>query len=376
MAGFNNDIVVAQTGMRIGDTTISSSEQASVQFSDPGADVALLIRNTSNSANSRAFQKIQSENADCWTQWTIGVGRTWALGIDQSDSNNLRLTSIASGSSDPSTGTPYIIASSNPAASPPGILFPLQIVHVNTSAVGGQVQFEVKNDDQSNPASDAIISARVGLNAGATSGNPFLSLAIENITEVGFALDNADEDALKMMIGAGSADAIVEANIFEEVTQEGEVTFPLTPCFLAFLSATANNVTGAGSLYNIVYNAEIFDQNSDFSTATGVFTAPITGRYSFQFGAQVQGLGPLNTNSIFRIQTSNRRILTSSLDIGGPRSSLNAYVMNGSCIIEMDAADIAFITVIVFNGAANTVDIGGEATGLFMITFFSGKLEA
>ena len=50
--------------------------------------------------------------------------------------------------------------------------------------------------------------------------------------------------------------------------------------------------------------------------------------------------------------------------------------MMGSCITDMDAADTATIDVIVFNGAGDTVDVGGEPTGAFMITFFSGNLEA
>lgn len=76
----------------------------------------------------------------------------------------------------------------------------------------------------------------------------------------------------------------------------GEVTKPLQPAFSARLATNAFNVTGDGTVYTIVYDAKLFDQNNDFDTGTGKFTAPVTGKYYFNVVMDLSGL--LNTHTI------------------------------------------------------------------------------
>lgn len=135
----------------------------------------------------------------------------------------------------------------------------------------------------------------------------------------------------------------------------GEITYPLQPAFLAYLSATASDVTGDGTEYTIVWDSEIFDQNSDFNTGTGTFTAPVTGRYAFHFSISYSDLGVAHTAGSMKAVTSNRSYL----------SNLNnpfVFALGGfdgqifSVFADMDAADTCTTVAQVSNGT-KTVDV-------------------
>ena len=60
----------------------------------------------------------------------------------------------------------------------------------------------------------------------------------------------------------------------------GKFKAPGQPAFLATLTATTNNVTGDSTTFGpIVFDSVSFDQNSNYNNSTGVFTAPVTGKY-------------------------------------------------------------------------------------------------
>ena len=51
------------------------------------------------------------------------------------------------------------------------------------------------------------------------------------------------------------------------------------PFFMATTNAKLPNVTGDGTQYKVVYNTELYDNTSSFSSTT--FTAPLSGIYHF-----------------------------------------------------------------------------------------------
>jgi hypothetical protein len=51
--------------------------------------------------------------------------------------------------------------------------------------------------------------------------------------------------------------------------------------FQAYLSATATNVSGDGTVYTIAFNSTAWNVGSCFNTGTYTFTAPTTGKYLF-----------------------------------------------------------------------------------------------
>ena len=131
----------------------------------------------------------------------------------------------------------------------------------------------------------------------------------------------------------------------------GYVTMPSTAAFCAQLTSTASNVTGDGTFYTITGWTEAFDQGSNFNATTGVFTAPVTGRYQLNGVVRVNEI--INTMSyyVLSIATSNR-----SYDaVLGPATTSFA-TLTVSATADMDAGDTAYLFVIVA-GMTKVVDV-------------------
>lgn len=150
----------------------------------------------------------------------------------------------------------------------------------------------------------------------------------------------------------------------------GEITFPLQTAFLAFNSATDTDVTGDGTLYTIICDTEIYDQNSDYNNGTGIFTAPITARYLLTAGYYLQGVTALHTVVSPSFVASNRNAAPYYMG-GSSATATNDLSVCGSTYMDMDAADTAVIKILC-SGSTKTVDVYGAATDLN--TFFGGKI--
>lgn len=173
-------------------------------------------------------------------------------------------------------------------------------------------------------------------------------------------------------VAQGGAVTLVSAFVCDK---NGIITKPLQSAFMAYLNADATDVTGNGTLYTVVFNAEKFDQNSDFNTGTGVFTAPVTGHYFFHtsvrpinLGATTDYVGTLVIGGTSAWNYELWHIDPTNIDPAG-----GAYLnMNGTCFVPMTAGDTAHVAVVCTGVGADTVDIDGNAgTG---ITYFGGWL--
>ena len=140
------------------------------------------------------------------------------------------------------------------------------------------------------------------------------------------------------------------------------------PAFLAHLSTRALNVTGDSTLYSVVFDNEVYDLNSNYNPGTGVFTAPVTGKYSLKTTLNLEGLATTHTMHILNIVTSNR-----------PFTALDAFTTNpcvayrymSLCVdADMDANDTAYVQLDIRYGSKD-VDIYGTST---TNSFFSGHL--
>lgn len=135
--------------------------------------------------------------------------------------------------------------------------------------------------------------------------------------------------------------------------------------FLALLSADALNHTGNGTQYTVICDNEIYDKNADYNPGTGVFTAPVTGRYLLC--ANVTMTGVTTAATLFRLSliTSNRTYNSDT-----QCSSSAQDVSAGLCMIcDMDAGDTASFAVTVYGMGADTADVAAGSR-----TTFSGQL--
>jgi hypothetical protein len=138
----------------------------------------------------------------------------------------------------------------------------------------------------------------------------------------------------------------------------GGITASAQPAFLATCGSVAD-VTGDNTQYILVCDTEVFDQSSSYNTSDGYFTAPVTGKYSFSLKVALSGITSSHTYGFIEIYTSNREYVV----------NINPYALNtiaysagalewaaSETTCDMDAGDVAFIIVRIYNGT-KVVDI-------------------
>lgn len=201
-----------------------------------------------------------------------------------------------------------------------------------------------------NNTSNPLSSTAVTIDP-AASADSYVQYSISSTAKFIDGVDQSASDSYKIAQGnaLGTNDTMI-------ITANGEITRPLQPAFLVGLSGDILNVTGDGTSYSIVFNTEIYDQNNDFNSTTGVFTAPVTGRYSFLGTILLAGLTSSHTLGTVYLVCSNR---TPLLTMVSPAVQYNAGAslgINFSSQVDMDAGDTASLQVTVSNGS-KVVDI-------------------
>ena len=147
-----------------------------------------------------------------------------------------------------------------------------------------------------------------------------------------------------------------------KIDRTGAISKPNQPAFSAGRSSTLSNFA-INSQVVINLNAEIYDQNGDFSDPN--FTAPVTGKYQLSAVWYLNALDISAAYYILRISTSNRNydhvVDSSARDEDETYSS---YTL--SVLADMDVNDTAQISLFQQDGAAQTDVTGG--------TYFTGVL--
>lgn len=130
-------------------------------------------------------------------------------------------------------------------------------------------------------------------------------------------------------------------------TANGEVTNASQPMVLAQVTSTVENVTGDTTEYSMAAAiwTEIYDQNADFSN--GTFTAPVTGRYTFNLNLRLAGIVSTNTSLRIAAVASNRTIAytVNPYAIWDSNYSLLSIIFPHD--VDMDAGDTLYFTVTV-----------------------------
>lgn len=132
------------------------------------------------------------------------------------------------------------------------------------------------------------------------------------------------------------------------------------PAFNA-IAATQNNVTGDGTVYQVLFSTTSFDQDSNFNTGTSQFLVPTTGIYSI--GAF------LNLNST--IYVSSRIDIYINGAFGYELFYLNGIYLSGAAntaLISLNSGDLVDIRL--------TATIAGSTKTLSVLDgYFTGILE-
>jgi hypothetical protein len=341
--------------------SITNSINNTVGASNSGVTNTLTVTNPSDTANSAANVQVTvggGTAGDPQTTYTVTGGSTWSFGIDNNSSDSLVISNNAALGTD---NRIYVTTAGVISCTPTAINGPMLDVQVN----GGNGFGEIRCINL-----DTGAAAHAGFTATANTGSAgdcVYKALITGGSEWSWGLDNSDADAYVVSSNNG-----LGINNTIRVAVSGEVTFPLTPAFLAYQASAALNVSGTGAAYTLgstVDLTEVFDQNADFDPATGTFTAPVTGRY--KLGAQVywNGLTIATTfinNIVTTAQTFTNYIIRAASN--GDESNLITVLCN------MTAGDTCTFEGAVVGEAGATADCFGQA-GSPRYTFCYGNLE-
>ncbi len=196
------------------------------------------------------------------------------------------------------------------------------------------------------------------------SGDSFVQLDINTTSEFRVGVDDTDDS---FRISQGSALGTNDTFI---MTAAGERTMPLHPAFSANNEVSDVDVTGDGTVYTVIFNQELFDQGSDYDTTTGIFTAPITGRYHFSCSVRTKDFDGTFTDGNIRIATSNN-VFFGAQESDSLRISNSYFSQRFDVIADMDASDTVEIQI-QWSGGTKTLDVFG--LGSLSITWFTGFL--
>jgi len=234
----------------------------------------------------------------------------------------------------------------------------------NLAALGEATDGQLPIGDTGGPPVLATISSSDNLLT-LTGGPGTLDIVAQNaVSAVATLPDNA------VVRGDGGVRGIKTS--WMSINDDGQMTNGMQSAFLAYQLTSAINATGDGTVYTLgstVDLTEVFDQNSDFDPTTGIFTAPIIGRYFLSANCLIYGGTALTIYNISIITTN--RIYNCRIAMGIP-AMLTESTQPISILADMDSGDTAKVTV-------STVDTAGKVDTVYgstaLWTFFSGNLQ-
>lgn len=210
------------------------------------------------------------------------------------------------------------------------------------SAAGAARTLLTTQTDNSNAASHAIISATTG---GASGGDPKFQAVVTGVTTWSFGADNTDTDAFVLSQNAN----LGTSNVIR-ATKTGIITTPLQSGCSAYLNTATANATGDLTVVPVVFDVEDYDIQSEYDTATGIFTAKQDGIYQVNAIVTFGSLGAAHTIGNMVILRNGVTWWQAQFNPGTCRESANQFSITGSVTMQLAATGTTSVTVVVGNG--------------------------
>jgi len=207
---------------------------------------------------------------------------------------------------------------------------------------------------------DSGIAGTIDLSVGNTtnSGGITLFAPTNGIHSIGFADGTSGSDRYRGYIeyrhASDELNFATSATTNMSIDSTGAVTKVLQPAFSAKPTSQIDNLSVGGSdNTHVVFGTERFDTNADYNTSTGVFTAPVTGKYLLCFHLRLENIDTATTTYDFILATSNIAY-THRFDPDFGDSDTSYYHANLTVVADMDAGDTANVEYYVDAGTAQT----------------------
>jgi len=178
------------------------------------------------------------------------------------------------------------------------------------------------------------------------------NIAVDNRSSVKALAITAVASDLSITFGTNNTERM-------RIDTTGAVTKPLQPAFEVKPASKQSNIA-INSQLTIVFGTEVFDQNADFASNT--FTAPVAGKYQFNFSLFLSDIDSAAAYYNVYITTTNENIeIIFDPDFGQDAAYWN---VTGSVLCELDASDTAFLRIQQSGGTSQTdIDVASRFSG-------------
>lgn len=264
------------------------------------------------------------------------------------------------------TGSGALVFNNSPSLVTPDIgaatgtsLDTTEDITASTSTAGANRKVVAENTNNANTSSHATLQAITG---GGGAGDPSFLLTITGVRNFSGGIDNSDADSFKEQFSA-----TIGTTPTRVVTTAGYQTLPRTAAFSAYKTSDTLSATGNGTVYTVAGFTELNDQNNNFDATTGIFTAPVTGYYLFEYTVSFLNMNSGHTLTEIRLNTTSRTYLTFFGNMFPIFST--AQIIPHSKIARMTAGDTARVQTLTSFG---TLSITVQAINTTFSAFLLG----
>ena len=234
-----------------------------------------------------------------------------------------------------------------------------------SSTAGGSRTVTTTNTDNTSGTSNAFFIASVG---GTSAGDAYNRYAIGTARSFSTGIDNSDSQSFKInTVNSASSTPSAGTNL-ARLDTSGNLALPLNACCTADLNTGLTNATGDGTTISpLIFDVDsggFFDQNGNYNTTTGVFTANATGKYFVNCTVTLNNLAAGHTTGILQILLNGSAYFVNVFNPGVGRTGSNEYAVAISGILPVAATGTITVSVQV-SGSTKTVGVKGNTFGSY-----------